>query len=159
MKPTVYIETTIVSYLMAWPSKDVVRSAQQQITSSWWSAASARFDLVTSQLVIIEASEVDPTAAADRINALAHIPVLEISETASRIADALVVAGAIPSVAARDALHVGICAANGINFLVPWNFKHLANAILRDRIVEVCEGNGFAAPVICTPEELQEEPP
>ncbi|MBC7785527.1 MAG: type II toxin-antitoxin system VapC family toxin [Burkholderiales bacterium] len=156
MKQSVYIETTIISYLTAWPSRDLVRVAQQRITMDWWTNARAHFDTVTSELVVLEASAGDPEAAAERIKALESISMLTVTEEASRLADNLIHAGAIPSVASRDALHVGICASNGIHYLLTWNFKHLANATLRDRITDICEESGYAAPVICTPDELSE---
>jgi hypothetical protein len=73
---------------------------------------------------------------------------------ATRLAEALVIEKAIPKVAARDALHVGICAVNGLDYLMTWNFKHLANAAQRDKIEEVCRNCGFSPAIICTPEEL-----
>jgi hypothetical protein len=75
------------------------------------------------------------------------------------VADALVARGAIPPVASRDALHVGICAANGVDFLLTWNFRHLANAALRDKIDEACESQGYRPPVICAPEALMSDRP
>src|SRR5437588_9710250 len=73
MKPTVYVETTIPSYLTAWPSRDLVRAAHQQITREWW-ARRDRFDLYASRLVVQECQGGDPEAAADRLAALAGIP-------------------------------------------------------------------------------------
>ncbi len=159
MKETVYVETTVISYLTAWPSRDLVRAGQQQITRDWWAQDAPAFMLLTSELVIIEASAGDPAAAADRLKVLAPLPRLQINQQAVELADRLIDAGAIPSIADRDALHVAVCATNGVQFLLTWNFKHLANANLRDMIVEVCEEAGYAAPIICTPEELTEALP
>jgi hypothetical protein len=54
MKPRVYLETTIPSYLTAWPSRDLIMAARQQITREWWDGRSQDFDLFTSELVIDE---------------------------------------------------------------------------------------------------------
>src|SRR5258707_14327528 len=109
----VYIETTIVSYLSAWPSRDVVRIGHQQTTRDWWTNERKRFELVSSQLVLIECSAGDPTAAADRLALLKGLPLLDVAEAAVELANALVAEGAIPSIASRGALHVCICATNG----------------------------------------------
>jgi hypothetical protein len=153
-KPTAYIETTVVSYLTAWPSRDVVRLAHQQATRDWWDTRRDSFQLFISELVVTEASAGDPAAAAQRLVVLQSLKLLDITEKAIAVADALVSAKAIPSTELRDALHVGVCAANGVDYLLTWNFKHLANAVLKDRIRQTCEGCGYRAPVICTPEEL-----
>jgi hypothetical protein len=154
---SVYVETTIVSYLTAWPSKDVIREGQQQFTRMWWGAHRGRFSLYTSEIVLIEAAAGDPIAAQDRLEVLLPIPKLEIPEGAINLSEALLAAAALPAAAARDAQHVGISAVNGMDYLLTWNCRHLANAVLRDRIEEVCESLGFRAPKICTPEELTGE--
>jgi hypothetical protein len=156
IKPTVYIETTFVSYLTAWSSRDLVRAAQQRSTQEWWETQRDHFELLTSELVVLEASAGD-AAADDRLKAIAGLPVLKVDERATDIAAALLTAGAVPQVAARDALHVGLCAANGIDYLLTWNFRHLANAALRDKITEVCMLLSYRSAVICTPDELSED--
>jgi hypothetical protein len=156
-KPSVYIETTIVSYLTAWSSRDLIRAAQQRTTREWWDTRRERFDLMCSELVIIECSAGDATAAAERLNVIKGMPLLALTEPATRLADALLAAGAIPRKASRDAAHVGICAVHGVSFLLTWNFKHLLNAQMQDKIREVCVAAGYAAPVICTPDALFED--
>ena len=154
MPQTIYIETTIVSYLTAWPSRDLIRAAQQQITRDWWQHRRPLFDLYSSELVEIEASAGDPQAAKDRLVVIYQLPSLGLTEPALHIADALIAEMALPNVAKSDAQHVGIAAVNGMDFLLTWNCRHLANAQLRGRIQAVCEGFGVRTPVICTPEEL-----
>lgn len=97
-------------------------------------------------------------AAAERVNALADIPLLDINTAAIELGQTLVARHAFPAKADRDALHVAICAVHGIDYLLTWNFKHLANAVLRNTIVEVCETSGYVAPVICAPNELEHSP-
>ncbi len=154
MARSVYIETTIVSYLTAWPSRDLVRAAQQQVTRDWWNIERPKFDLYTSELVLIEAVAGDADAAAQRLAVLRDLPLLDTTERALDVADALLAAAVLPAVAERDAQHVGVAAVHGIDFLLTWNCRHLANAMLRDKIEEVCESAGLRPPAICTPDEL-----
>ncbi len=156
MKPKAYIETTIVSYLTAWPSRDVVIAGHQQNTRQWWNRAADRFELVASQFVVDEASAGDADAARDRITALASVTLLDASDEALELAGQLVSAGAIPEKAAEDAAHIAIAASNGVEFLVTWNCRHIANAAMRPQIEAVCRRAGYEPPIICTPDELME---
>jgi predicted nucleic acid-binding protein len=156
MKPSVYVETSVVSYLTARPSRDLVMAGHQQATLDWWATAKTRFELVTSQLVITEASAGNSTFAAARLSVLRSLDVLQVNEDAESIAAKLIELKAIPTNAAIDALHIGIAAANGIDYLVTWNFRHLANAMLRSKINAECVAMGFHPVAICTCEELKE---
>jgi predicted nucleic acid-binding protein len=156
MKPRVYVETTVVSYLTARPSQDVVVRGHQQTTREWWHACRSRFELVASQLVLVEASAGDPVAAQERVGALADLILLDITAEASALARQLVEIEAIPARASQDALHVAIAATNGIRYLATWNCKHLANATLRAKIDEACRAAGYEPVALCTPEELSE---
>jgi len=156
--PTVYIETTIVSYLTAWPSRDLVRAAHQQITREWWDTRRADFSLYVSQLVLDEAAAGDAAAAAERLQKLAAIPLLEYRAPTLALAGSLERALELPAQARGDALHVAVCAANGMEFLLTWNCRHLANAALAPRIEQACRSHGVAGPRIVTPEQLLEVP-
>jgi predicted nucleic acid-binding protein len=157
MKPTVYLETTVISYLTARQSSDLVLAAQQQITCDWWSRRGL-YDLYVSDLVITEASSGDLVAAKARLDVLQAIEVLGITEQSISLAEILVSELAIPPAARRDAIHVAVAAANGIDYLLTWNCRHLANLHQRARIERVCREHGFEPPLIGTPYELQEEP-
>ena len=156
MRPTAYIETSVVSYLTARPSRDVVIAAYQEITREWWRDALERFDLVASALVIAEASAGDPDAARIRLEALEAVALLDATPDAENLANELVEHGAVPRSAVDDAAHIAIAVTNGIDFLVTWNFRHIANAAMRARIEQVCRGAGYEPPTICTPNELTE---
>lgn len=157
MKQKLYIETTIVSYLAAKLSNNTIVAGRQVLTSEWWEQRRNAFDLVVSELVVQEAVEGDPEAAGKRKHYLDGIDSLAISDDAVLLAESLVSEGAVPEQFGEDALHVAICAVNGIDFLLTWNCKHLANAIRRQKIIEVVEKNGYHCPVICTPGELMED--
>lgn len=156
MKPTVYIETTVVSYLTAWPSRDVIRLSHELITREWWDVASRQFDLYTSDLVEQEASAGDPSAAAERLKALAGLPRLAITDAAIELAEAIATALVLPDRARPDAVHVAVAAVHGVSYLLTWNCTHLANPTFADKIERACAGAGLTAPRICTPEQLME---
>jgi len=153
-KPTVYLETTLIGHLAGRVHPDAVVSARQTITRDWWEHAASSFQLVASQLVVEECSAGDPDAANERLALLDNVGFLDITDSARRLAEHLTGAGAIPNTEPRDALHISIAAANGIQYLLTWNFKHIANAVMRERIERTCRDSGFEPPVICTPEEL-----
>jgi hypothetical protein len=153
MKPTVYVETTVPSYLTAWASRDVVRAGEQQVTRDWWARRSA-YDLRVSSLVLLECRAGDAEAAAMRLAALDGIPVLAQTTEAEVLAETLLREVPLPARAAADALHVAVAAVNGVFYLVTWNCTHIANASLRPRIEEACRRSGYEPPVICTPREL-----
>lgn len=156
MKPRVYIETTIPSYLTAWPSNDLLRAAHQQVTREWWDKRAA-FDLYISQLVVIECQAGDPKAAAERLAALTGLPILDQTTEVATLAEALVREVPLPPRAGADAVHIATAAVHGMHYLLTWNCTHIANATLRPRIEEVCRAAGCEPPLICTPQELPPE--
>ena len=156
MKPTAYVETSVISYLTARPSRDVVIAAYQEITREWWRDASDRFRLMASELVILEAGAGDPDAARARLEALQTVTSIGVTAEAEALAETLLDNGAVPRRAAADAVHIAIAAANGVHYLVTWNFRHIANAAMRAKIERECRQAGYEPPVICTPNELLE---
>ncbi len=155
MKSKVYLETTIVSYLVAAPTLDIVQSAHQQVTREWW-ARRERFDLFVSRPVLAEAGRGDTTAAARRLDTLTGIPVLSLTRRVATLANSLLRTGTLPSKARLDAIHVAIAAENGMDYLLTWNLRHLANAVIRGKIEQACRNAGITPLLICTPEELME---
>jgi hypothetical protein len=159
MNPTVYIETSIVSYLTATPSKDIVVLANQEVTRLWWQKRKADFTLRTSQFVIDEAGEGDPAAAAERLRALAGIDLALVTPEVFDLGNSLLRGGALPPKARIDALHVAVAAVNGIDFLMTWNCRHIANAALWHKIKSICRSAACDMPGIVTPYELLGENP
>jgi len=156
-KQKIYIETSVVSYLNSRPSKNPITFGRQQLTHKWWKARRVSFEVVVSELVFQEASAGDGDAAKKRLRFLESIPSLKISEDAILLSEKLISNGPIPNEYGEDALHIAVCAVNGIDFLLTWNCKHLANAMHRQEIEKLVETHGYACPVICTPAELMEE--
>ncbi|MBI3400535.1 MAG: type II toxin-antitoxin system VapC family toxin [Acidobacteria bacterium] len=151
--PTVYLETSIVSYLTARPSRDVVLASHQTLTRNWWRGR-ASYELVISQLVLDEAAAGDQLMRTRRLEVLSGIPIVPLTNSATRLAKELVRQGALPEKATVDAFHIGIAAAHHAAYLLTWNCKHLANATMRSTIDAICRSEGLNPPIICTPEEL-----
>jgi predicted nucleic acid-binding protein len=128
MKKTVYIETSIPSYLTARPSRDIRAAAWQQITSQWWDEARHDYELFTSELVVVEASAGDPAAAARRLQALQGVAELQIDREVQELAEALIAKGGVPAGAEADALHIAVATVHRIDYLLTWNFRHIDNA-------------------------------
>lgn len=156
MTASVYLETTIPSYLAARPSRDLVTAAHQQLTVEWWQTRRSGFHLYVSELVLQEAALGDTEVAQRRLEHLAGLPSLVITPEAQTLAAAFMASGVLPAKAAADALHLAIAAAHGVDYLLTWNIRHLANAAIRRRIEGICHAAGLPAPVLCTPEELME---
>ncbi len=157
MKPKVYLETSVISYLTARQSNDLRAMANQNSTIEWWETQRHHFDLVISEFVIAEASLGNAEAAQRRIAAIAGIMELETTDTARKLAKALIQQYALPAKVETDAYHVAVAATNGIEYLLTWNCTHIANAHTRPKIEATCRELGFEPPIICTPEELMEE--
>lgn len=151
---TVYIETSIVSHATARPSSDIQIAALQHQARNWWSTERSNFELVTSQLVIDEASAGDSTAAKDRLKLLDGLPTVPINEDVRNLARAIVSASIMPQKAAADALHVAAAAVSGVQYLLTLNCKHIANAHELPRIYRLLDEQGFGQLLICTPVEF-----
>ena len=151
---SVYIETTIPSYLTAWPARNLIAAAHQAITREWWALRRDSFRLFVSQLVITEASAGDPAAAQLRLAALEGIPLLPSTESVEWIASEFERLGLVPANAAADAFHVAFASVHAVDYLLTWNCRHIANAERLPAIEVFLRDNGFSVPNVCTPEEL-----
>lgn len=154
MSRTVYLETSIISYLTARASRDLVIAARQELTREWWGRRRASFDVYVSEAVIDEAKAGDSEASACRLSVLANVPLLDVTPAATQLAYAVANALQLPQRAAADSVHVALAACHGIEFLLTWNLAHIANAELRPTIEQVCRDRGFNPPILCTPDEL-----
>ena len=151
---SVYIETTVISYLASRPSRDILVAAHQQTTDEWWTFRRHEFECYISQIVIDEIQAGDIEAAEKRMEEIGDFPVLEATIEAEGLTKAIIEGGAIPERAVRDAAHIAVAAVNDIDYLLTWNCSHLANAQIIRRVSVICNAQGYSMPVICTPEEL-----
>jgi len=151
---SVYLETTFISYLVARPSRDVIVAGHQQTTQEWWANRRSQFECSVSQVVIDEASVGDPTEVQKRLAIIGGLPTLALTDEANALTQAIMAAGILPPQVLRDAAHVAVAAVHGVDYLLTWNCKHLANAQIARRIAVVCEKLLHKMPIICTPDEL-----
>ena len=153
-KPTLYMETTIPSYLLAEPSRDLVAGARQEITRTWWHRDRARFAVFISDAVLDEAELGDRRAAEKRREFLDQFPVLPATPEVRRLTNLYFRERIVPSGKAADAAHLAFASVYQIQFLCTWNFKHLANAFALRRLRALNEKQGLFTPHVCTPDEL-----
>jgi predicted nucleic acid-binding protein len=154
---TVYVETSIPSYLVARPSRNIIAAARQQLTLEWWETQREQYDLCISNAVIAEAAQGDAVRAAERLAVVQSIKSLDITPQCIMLAQTLLSGTSLPERAKDDALHVAVASVHGIDFLLTWNCRHLANAHLIPKLRMLTESEGFHFPQICTPEELMGE--
>jgi hypothetical protein len=153
-RPSVYIETTVLSLLTARPSRDLLMAAWQQVTQEWWSTRYGDFELFISDFVVEEAGRGDPGAARRRLTAARKLERLTTTDAVRKLAERLLNEVPLPARAQQDALHVACATVHGMNYLLTWNCTHIANAEFVPAIHRVCLRAGFECPHICTPQEL-----
>lgn len=159
MHPKVYLETTVISYYTAEPSRDLVIAGRQESTREFWKQLFQTIDPYVSALVIQEARRGDAAYAKKRLEAIHAMPVLELTPDSQTLAQRLIDNHGIPQEYPEDALHIAIATMNGMDALVTWNFRHLNNPFTRTRVRRIIEQAGYQAPEICSPEEFTGEAP
>jgi predicted nucleic acid-binding protein len=156
MKKRVYIETTVVSYLTAGSSRDLVIAGHQQATRELWPKLLAKYEGFVSALVFLEAGRGDPDQAKARLAAIRSFRMLDADSRSRTLAARIIAEKGIPEEYPEDALHVAVAAVNGMDVLLTWNFAHLNNPFTRMMIRQVVENAGYVCPEVCSPEELLE---
>ncbi|MGA9779445.1 MAG: type II toxin-antitoxin system VapC family toxin [Limisphaerales bacterium] len=151
---TIYIETTVVSYLVANPSRDSILAAHQQLTRQWWQDERQRYQCVTSREVLREAGMGDAEMSRRRAEALAGLTVLKVEDSARKLARAIVAEKILPPAAVSDAVHAVVASQYQVNILLTWNCRHLANPHSLGKLREFMARHGLVLPEICTPIEL-----
>lgn len=156
-KANIYIETSVVSYLVARPSSNLTAAAWQQVTYEWWENRRYYYDLYISELVITEAGSGDPDSANRRLAYLNNIDQIIITEEARALADTILRKRILPEKAAADALHISIAAYHHTDYILTWNCTHINNAVIKPLIRRTCAEEGYICPEICNPQELMED--
>jgi predicted nucleic acid-binding protein len=154
MSYKVYVETSVISYLTGRPSRDETVHAHQMLTQQWWQGRGAEYELFISEYVIAEASKGDPMAAQQRLQALQGLSEIATSTDAEQLATVLIERGALPTNSRLDALHLAVSAVQGMDLLLTWNFKHLANAAAILKAEAICRDCGYEPPRIITPLQM-----
>ena len=153
-KPSVYIETSVISYLAARLSRDWIVAAHQQLTHDWWKKDRMRFELYASQFVLNEASSGDPEVAQLRLNLLQEISLLDMNDIAKQFSKELLTRKIVPHKASEDAVHIALSVVYRVDYLLTWNCKHIANLHQWRGIQQMCLAYGYSIPMMCTPEFL-----
>lgn len=156
MKPSVYIESSVVSYLTARISRNLIVAAHQQITNDWWETALPHYNAFVSPIVLEEVSKGDSHAIQLRLEKISDYSVLEIVPDVYELAEVYFADLEIPNKARADAYHLALATWHGIDYLVSWNCTHIVNGRIRMKIEEINSKKGIRTPIICTPEELME---
>ena len=157
MKPKIYIETSIISYLTARPSRDVLVNANQMLAKEWWTGYLDNFETFVSEVVITEIEKGDPEFAKLRLTAVKGIRALPLTNEAKSLAEEILARNILPAKATVDVLHISIASVNSMDFLLSLNCKHIANAFIYRRIRDVCRDLGYEPPIICTLQEILEK--
>ena len=155
---TVYLETTIPSYLASFPSRDLVTAAHQQVTHDWWARAGANYELFVSEAVLEEIRAGDSSAAARRMELVRDLPILVLTERVRTLTRTYSARLALPPQAPTDVVHIAFAVAYEMDYIVTWNCKHIANGHVIRRLMETNRELSLPTPIIVTPEELLEQP-
>lgn len=156
MKPIVYIESSVISYLTSRPSADPIKNAWQAVTVQWWNTKLDQVTACISAYVIEEVSAGDPEAARQRIDMIRPLTVLDTNAEIEALADFLLLGGGLPPKARFDALHIACAAVHNVNIVMTWNFKHIANPVQLPVMRELCAARGYRLPELVSPLEMME---
>jgi hypothetical protein len=154
----IYIESTIPSYLVARPARDLLQAARQQITKDWWDLTRTRHDLFASRLVMDEIAFGETAMANRRLNIMTQVTLLEATEEAAEVTRKIMQSRLLPAKAEGDAAHIALATVHKMDILLTWNCRHIANAVILGPLHQLIECCGYGLPTICTPEELLHEP-
>lgn len=156
MKKRIYIETSVVSYFTARPSRDIIIAGHQEATRELWPEFANKYETYISALVYDEAGKGDQSQAKMRLAAIEPFPMLDIDDEAKSLAEKIIAQRGIPAKYPEDALHIAVASVNGIEVVVTWNFAHLNNPFTRRAVRRIVEDERYICPEICSPEELLE---
>jgi len=156
--PSVYVETTIPSYLVAAPSRDLIVAARQQTTHDWWRTAADRFELFVSEAVLQEISAGDPEMAVRRMKVVDRLPALDVTEEVDSLVEVYQECLGLPDRARTDVVHIAVSVVYELDYLVTWNCAHIANGHVIGRLMEVNHGLARFTPLLLTPDYLLESP-
>src|SRR5438445_8567856 len=153
----IYIESTIPTYVVARPARDLLQAARQQLARDWWDLKRQQHELFTSQVVLDEIAAGEREMAKRRLELIAGLTVLDLTPDAETLADRILHSGLLPVTADGDAAHIALATVHKLDILLTWNCRHIANAAIQSRLRDLAEESGFALPVLCTLDELSGE--
>jgi predicted nucleic acid-binding protein len=151
---TVYLETSILGYLTARPSRDLVVAANTEITREWWDTRRSDFQIYSSQAVVKETSQGDSAIASQRLEIVRNFALLDLNQSVFDLAEQFLERSNLPSKADVDAIHIATATVHGMDYLLTWNCKHIANAQIQRKLAQISLDFGYELPILCTPYEL-----
>lgn len=154
MSETVYIETSILGYLTARSTKNLILAANIEVTKDWWESRRSDFTLYVSQAVLKEIAQGDAEIAAQRLEKIRGFPLLELNQAVRDLAAQFLTRSNLPPKADVDAIHIAAATVHGLDYLLTWNCKHIANAQIQGKLAEISLDFGYELPILCTPYEL-----
>ncbi len=154
MSETVYIETSILGYLTARSTRDLIVAANIEMTRNWWESRRNDFTLYISQAVLTETAQGDTDIATQRLEIARNFPLLELNQEVEALAEQFLSRSNLPAKANVDAIHIAAATVHGMNYLLTWNCKHIANAQMQRKLAEISLDSGYQLPILCTPYEL-----
>jgi hypothetical protein len=153
-KPTVYIESTVISFYANRRSKDLIVAAYQEISADWWENELHKYQPYVSQFVLEEISRGDSRAAKNRMDAIKDFPLLDLPDEVFELEMRYLKDVRIPRKSQLDAFHISAAVINKMDYILSWNFHHIANVFVKKKIQKINDEIGIETPIICTPEEL-----
>ena len=153
----IYIESTIPSYVVARPARDLLQAARQQLTRDWWDLKREQHELFTSQVVLDEITEGEAVMARQRLKLLRGLPLLEPTGAANELGREILHSGLLPAWADGDAAHIALATVHEMDILLTWNCRHIANVAIQQRLRRLAEQNGYTLPSLATPEEFMSD--
>jgi hypothetical protein len=153
----IYIESTIPSYVVARPARDLLQAARQQLTRDWWDLRRDRHELFTSQVVLDEIADGEAVMASQRLQLLRGVPLLELAAEANELGRDILLSGLLPASADGDAAHIALATVHEMDILLTWNCRHIANAAIQQRLRRLAEKHGYTLPSLATPEEAMSD--
>jgi predicted nucleic acid-binding protein len=156
MEPSLYLETTIPSYLVGGISAAIPTAAHQMATRRWWQERRNAYRLFVSAAVDEEIGRGDPASARQRQDFLIGLPRLPVTNEVIRLAGEIFAYLRLPESARMDAFHLALSSLHRMDYLLTWNLKHIAGGRVRLALARLHDAKGVHVPAICTPEEILE---
>jgi len=153
MKLSVYLETTIPSYLAARTSSNIVIAGRQAATHEFFELERQKYNLYVSDFVYSECEKGDPGVAKKRLDWLSGVEILPQTPDVKPLADVYMHLLSIPQKCRVDAMHLAMCCINGIDILLSWNCTHLGAESMKI-VQKHNDAHGLPTPLMTTPDSL-----
>ncbi len=155
MSETLYLETSVIGYLTARPSQNLIVAANIAVTREWWDNRRKNFEIYVSEVVFNEIARGDPEIAQNRIEIIKDFPILFANETVTDLAQQFLQKTNLPPKVSDDTLHIALATVYGLDYLLTWNCRHIANPNIQQKLSEISTNFGYELPILCIPYQLR----